>query len=149
MNQHSGAQWQLVCNLHVMTDSLWHERRDVEAWPWILRGQEANGHLKSCRSQTGKHVSRVDKLPSEELRLRLLWNCYVGEPFISDSVFLLVWIHVEHSEEEEKSGQREWGGGRGSHIQTKSHSFFVLFFFFLQCDPQRGHRVEMLHMWVF
>lgn len=66
-NKHIEAQRQLVLDLRVLSDSLWYEGRDMEAWPRILRGQKANGFLNSCRSMALKHVIPVDKLPTEEL----------------------------------------------------------------------------------
>lgn len=48
-----------------VSDSLWHEGRDIEAWLRILRGQKANGYLNSCRSPALKHVIPADKLPTE------------------------------------------------------------------------------------
>lgn len=67
INQHCGAQRQVVLDLCLLSDSLWHEGRDMKACPRILRGQKANGYLNSCRSLALKHAIPVDKLLTEGL----------------------------------------------------------------------------------
>lgn len=64
-----GAHGQVVLDLRSVSDSLWHEGRNTEDWPMILRGEKTNGYLNSCRSQALKHVIPVDKLPTEGLVL--------------------------------------------------------------------------------
>ncbi len=72
VNLHIGARRQVFLDLRRVTDSLWHEGRDTEAWPVILKGTKANGYLNSCRSQALKHVIPVDKLPTEGLALTVM-----------------------------------------------------------------------------
>lgn len=57
---------QVVLDPPVLSDSLWYEGRDREAWSRDLtRAREANGYLNSCRSPALKRVIPADKLPAE------------------------------------------------------------------------------------
>lgn len=121
INQHCGAQRRVVLGLCLLSDSLWHEGRDMKACPRILRGQKANGYLNSCRSQALKHVIPVDKLPTEGL---------------APTVMKLLCREALHP---------WWGGGAPLGMgwivqnknQTKNHQLF-----FKRNSP-KGNRVEM------